>query len=206
MDSLPPETINATLETHDSINEWMDRHDIYGEERAQIHDMLDQAVRTAHMYALAGAGARILTTSEVAERLNISVDTLRKRLAEADPPISPVKKVGMVNLYMVEDLPAIATLHMQGVIADGLNTRYVAARIRKAISSAKHGQTRKRLQKAPSVRWPDIDGRPRVYRIEVAQQDAKILDATAKQEGWPTTENLTRALVLAYLEGRKGRT
>lgn len=156
---LPPETINSTLDAHDQINKWMDRFDI-GHHRSVIHDLVDEAVRNAHLYAIAGAGSRILTIPEIADRLNISVETVRNRLAEASPPILPVKVIKGMRLFMVEDLPAIASAHMKGVIEDGQNTRYVAAKLRKAISQAGRTMTwsneRGGIDEIPSVAAPSM--------------------------------------------------
>ena len=197
---LPPETINSTLVAHDLINLWMNKHEIYDEERAHIHDVLDQAVRNAHLFALAGAGSRILTVAEIADRLNISETNVRNRLAEASPPILPVKTVGAIKLYMVEDLPAIASVHMQGVIGYGQQTRYVAAKLRKAMAQVQHKTVIKRLRSDPDVRWPDIDGSPRVVRVEVSQSAGRYFEEKAKKDGWKDSAHLLRAFVAAYNE------
>jgi len=205
--SLPPETINATLETHDAINAWMDEHEIYGEERAKIHDLVDHTVRSAHLFAMAASGSRILTTAEVADRLGVSIDTVRKRLREASPPILPIKQVGTHRLFMVEDLPAIATAHMQGVAGDLQNTRYLAAKLRNAIAKVKHHATIKRLSKDATVRWPDIDGRIRIYQLEVARTEGDRMERAAIEDGWDNAEHLLRAFIVSYneLSKRKGR-
>jgi len=201
--TLPPETVNATLGVHDLVNAWMDERAIYDEPRAYIHDLIDRAVRQAHTYALAGAGRRILTVAEVADRLGISVMAARKRIAEASPPILPVKRVGPSSLYMVEDLPAIATVHIQGVIGEGRTTRYVAAKMRKAIAQVHHKATIKRLQKAPTVRWPDFDGSPITVKLPVARTDYRALEIWAKQDGWTGVNHLLQALIVSYTEVSK---
>jgi len=197
---LPPETVRSTLNGHYLINLWMDRHKIYDEERAAMHDVLDRAVKSAHLFALAGAGSRILTIAEIADRLSISETNVRNRLAEASPPILPVKVIKGMKLYMVEDLPAIATVHMQGVIGDGQQTRYVAAKLRKTIAQVKHKTVVKRLRSDPDVRWPDIDGSPRVVRVEVSQSAGKFFEEKAKKDGWKDSAHLLRAFIAAYNE------
>lgn len=197
---LPPETIQYTLLIHDHLNTWMDRHKIYDDERAYVHDLIDNAARNAHLFALAGAGSRILTVPEIAGRLNISETNVRNRLAEASPPILPAKVIKGMKLYMVEDLPAIATAHMQGVIGDGQNTRYVAAKLRKAISQVQHKTVIKRLRADPDVRWPDIDGSPRVVRVEVSKSAGAFFEEKAKKDGWKDSAHLLRAFIAAYNE------
>lgn len=197
---LPPETTRSTLDAHDQINEWMDRYSVFGITRGEVHDIVDEAVRNAHLFAIAGAGSRILTVPEIADRLNISVSNVRKRLAEASPPILPVRCIGSIPLYMVEDLPAIATVHMQGVIGDGQNTRYVAAKLRKAMAQVQHKTVVKRLRADPDVRWPDIDGNPRVVRVEVSKSAGKFFEEKAKKDGWTDSAHLLRAFIAAYNE------
>lgn len=178
----------------------MDRHEIYDEERAYIHDLVDSAVRSAHSFALAGAGSRILTIPEVADRLGVSIKTVHNRLSEASPPILPVKTIGSMRLYMVEDLPAIASAHIKGVIEDGQHTRYVAAKLRQAISKTQHKTVIKRLRDDPDVRWPDIDGNPRVVRVEVSQSAGEFFEKKAKKDGWKDSAHLLRAFIAAYNE------
>ena len=197
---LPPETINSTLDAHDKINDWMDAKNIYGDLRSYIHDIVDEAVRNAHIFALAGAGSRILTVPEIADRLNLSTMSVRRRLAEASPPILPVKMIGSMPLFMVEDLPAIASAHMKGVIEDGDNTRYVAAKLRKAISQVQHRTVVKRLRADPDVRFPDIDGSPRVVRVEVSKSAGEYFEKKAKKDGWTDSAHLLRAFIAAYNE------
>ncbi len=197
---LPPETINSTLDAHDIINHRMDMLEVYGDIRAALHDSLDEAVRSAHLFALAGAGSRILTVPEIADRLNISETNVRNRLAEASPPILPAKVIKGMKLYMVEDLPAIASAHMKGVIEDAQNTRYVAAKLRKAISQVQHKTVIKRLRADPDVRWPDIDGSPRVVRVEVSKSAGAFFEEKAKKDGWKDSAHLLRAFIAAYNE------
>lgn len=178
----------------------MDVLEIYDNPRAAIHDALDRAVWSAHLFALAGAGSRILTVAEIADRLNISETNVRNRLAEASPPILPVKVIKGMKLYMVEDLPAIASAHMKGVIGDGQNTRYVAAKLRKAMAQVQHKTVIKRLRADPDVRLPDIDGSPRVVRVEVSKSAGAYFEKKAKKDGWTDSAHLLRAFIAAYNE------
>lgn len=171
-----------------------------GPERAEIHIAIDDLVRDAHLYALGDAGSRILTQQEVCDRLHISMHTLKKRLAEASPPILPAKVAGPYRLYLVDDLPAIATTHIKGVVEDAETTRYISAKIRAAVTKVKHASTIKRIQKNAGVKWPDIDGEPRTYRVDVAKLDAIALKENALSDGWESPNHLLRGLIVLYNE------
>lgn len=184
---------------HELVNKWMDARGI-GPERAEIHIAIDELVRDAHLYALGDAGSRILTQQEVCDRLNVSPATLKKRLAEATPPILPARVVGPYKLFLVDDLPAIATAHIKGVVEDSETTRYISAKLRSAIAGVKHKSTVKRLMKNAGVRWPDIDGEPRTYRVDVAKIDATWFKKYALDDGWDSPNHLLRGFIVLYNE------
>lgn len=198
-DELPQETINATLDIHDEINTWAPFAEL-GEVRPFIHDLIDQAVRDAHIFALAGAGRRVLTRQEIAGRLGLSESTVRRRIADASPPILPVKMVGNIPLYMVEDLPAIATAHIQGVVEEGLNTRYIAAKMRKTIAQVHHKTVIKRLSDTPSVKWPDVYARPITLTLKVDAETLKNAGEQAKKDGWKDINHLILGFLVSYNE------
>ena len=198
-DELPLETVNATLDVHETANRWMDLHEV-GTSRAIIHDLIDQAVRDAHIFALAEAGRRVLTRQEIAGRLGLSEPTVRRRIAAASPPILPVKMVNNIPLYMVEDLPAIATAHIQGVVEEGLNTRYIAAKMRKAIAQVHHKTVIKRLSDTPSIKWPDVYGRPITLTLKVDAETKKTAEEQAKKDGWKDINHLILGFLVSYNE------
>ena len=198
-DELPQETINATLDIHDAINGWMDLHSV-GYTREIIHNLVDEAVRDAHIYALAGAGRRILTQQEIADRLGISLSTVRRRIADATPPILPVKTVGNIPLYMVEDLPAISTAHIKGVAEEGLNTRYIAAKMRKVIAQVHHKTVIKRLSDTPSIKWPDVYARPITLTLKVDAETKREVEIQAKKDGWKDINHLILGFLASYNE------
>lgn len=202
--TLPEATIEVRRQAHEELDEI-----VAGIDGRRVHAILDESVQATHLIAMATSGQRIVTIDEIANELSISPHTVRARIRESDPPILPVKRIGHMQLFTLEDIPRIAAAHVNEVFASGRNTLYAAAEIRKAIAKVARKDTQARLHRDPNVRFADWgvkrrNRKPELVTIELHQHIARDMRAAIQADGvYNDLSHWLRAVAQVWLEQRQ---
>ncbi len=199
----------ATLEMLRQAHEQLDGRLGQASEHRHFHALLDESVQAAHLIAMATSGQRIVTIEEIATHLGIDHRTVRSRIRDADPPILPVKRIGVMQLFTLEDIPRLAVAHVNDVLTSGKNVYYATAELRKAIAKVARKDTQRRLHTEPNVRFADWgvkrrNRKPELVTIELHQHLARDMRAAIQADG--VYENLShwmRAVIHVALEQRE---
>jgi len=192
--SLPNATIDMALILHERIHEGFKPGADEPIHENEVHDMLDYALKEAHLIAVGLSVNRLVTVEEMAEITGISLSLIKERIALSR--VQPLKTLGRHAIYAYEDIPHVVYAHLENTET----VEYIPARIRMALRRARSARSIKALKTRDNIAGFNKTGERVRICFDIDPIDAGIIDEECKADGWPSRDVFFRGLITSYLE------
>ena len=189
--TIPDDTVSMALILHDRIHEGFKDGTIHENE---VHDMLDYALREAHMISMGVAVNRIVTVEDMAEITGIALPLIKERVKLSG--IQPLKTLGRYAIYAYEDIPRIVYAHLENTET----VEYIPMRIRMALRRVRAARSVRALKTRNNIAGYNDTGQRVRITFDIDPIDAEIIDEECKADGWPSRDVFFRGLITSYLE------